>query len=67
MFGHELAVEESEVSRPKACNEPGEGDLRRVAPPAEHAFSEEGSAELDSVEPADELFTFPHLDRMSMS
>ena len=36
-------------------HQPGERDLRRVGRAAEHRFAEEGAAELDAVEPADEV------------
>ena len=48
-------------------DEPRERDLGRVGPAAEHAFAEEGAAELHAVEAADEVAAVPHLDRMGMA
>ena len=55
VVGHELAVEQREIAGLEARDQPGERDLRGVGRAAEHAFAEEGAAELDAVEPADEL------------
>ena len=53
--GHELAVEQGEAADLQPRDQPGQRDLRGVGHPAEHAFAEEGAAELDAVEPADQL------------
>ena len=39
----------------EARDKPGQRDLRGVGHPAEHAFAEEGAAELHAVEPADQI------------
>jgi len=67
MVCHELAVEERVATGLQASDEPGEGDLRCIGRAAEHAFAEEGSAELDAIEAADELVTAPDFDRMGVA
>ena len=66
MLGHELAVKQREIADLEPGDEPGERDLRRVARAAEHAFAEEGTAELHAIEPTDEfavgIIGTPHLD-----
>ena len=54
VVGHELAVEQGEIADLQARDEPGQRDLRGVGRAAEHAFAEEGAAELHAVEPADQ-------------
>jgi hypothetical protein len=66
MLGHELAIEQGEITRPQPGDEPSERDLRRVSASAEHALAEKGSAKLDAIEAADERIAAPHLDRMGM-
>ena len=51
----------------KARDQPGKRDLRRIGRAAEHAFAEEGAAELHAVETADESLVLPHLDRMGVA
>ena len=67
MLGHELTVEQSEIARLQASDQPGERDFRRVADAAEHAFAEKGPAELHSVDPAGEPIVTPDLDRMGVA
>ena len=67
MLGHELAVEQREIADLEARDQPGERDLRRVGRAAEHAFAEEGAAELHAVEAADQRVAVPHLDRMGVA
>jgi hypothetical protein len=55
MLGHELAVEQGEAADDQPRDQPGERYLRGVGPRREHAFAEEGGAQPDAVEPADEL------------
>jgi hypothetical protein len=70
VVGDELAIEQGEVADLEPRDEPRQRDLRRVGGPAEHRFAEEGAAQLDPVEPTDEiapaiLADVPALDRMS--
>src|SRR3712207_1182364 len=67
MFGHELAVEEPVAAYDEARHQPGERHLRGVFPEREHAFAEEGGAEVDAVEPADQLAPLPAFDRMGVA
>src|SRR6476646_1650884 len=67
MLGHELAIEQSEVSDLQAGHEPGQSDLGCVGCAAEHAFTEKGAAELHPVKAADERASLPHLDRMGVA
>ena len=67
MLGHELAIEKREIARLQACHEPGERDLRRVGGAAEHAFTEEGPAQLHAIKPADQVGAVPDLDRMRVA
>jgi hypothetical protein len=54
MRGHELAVEQGETADEKTRHEPGQGNLGGVGAKREHALAEEGGAEADAVEAADE-------------
>src|SRR5258708_21385457 len=67
MLGHELAVEQREIAHLEPRHEPGERDLRGVGPAAEHAFTEEGPAELDAVHAANQLVLLPYLDRVGVA
>jgi diaminopimelate decarboxylase len=67
MPGHELRVEQSEAAIFEPRHEIDERDLARVARAAEHAFAEEGAAEMHAVKSARELPVLPHLDRMAMA
>ncbi len=67
MLGHELAVQQTVAAGFQPGDEPSERDLRRVGFPAEHAFPEEGAAELHTVQAADQIFAAPHLDRMGVA
>src|SRR6478672_7239868 len=66
MLGHELAVEQGEISNLEARDQPGERYFRGVGLPAEHTLAEESAAELHPVKPADEAIAGPHLDRMGV-
>ncbi|GAA4035411.1 hypothetical protein GCM10022281_14750 [Sphingomonas rosea] len=52
------------MAEPQPRDERGEGDLGGIAAAAEHAFAEEGAAERDAVDAADQRFAFPNFDRM---
>src|SRR3954453_19907340 len=71
MLGHELAVEQSEIAGLEASDQPRQRYLRGIGHAAEHALAEERPAELDAIEPADQLallpFGVPRLDRMGMA
>jgi hypothetical protein len=67
MLGHELAVEQREIADLETGDEPRKRHLRCVSLPAEHAFAEEGAAELHAVEAADKLAVTAHLDRMGVA
>jgi hypothetical protein len=65
--GHELRVEEGEASIDQPRHEIDQRDLARVARAREHAFSEEGAAEMHAVKPAHERAVLPDLDRVAMA
>jgi len=67
MLGHELAIEQREVPRLEAGDQPRQRHLGCIARPAEHAFAEEGAAQLHAVKTADQLAALPDLDRMGMT
>src|SRR6476469_1393919 len=67
MLGHELAVEKREIACPEPGHQPGQGDLRGIGCPAEHALAEESSAELHPVKAADEPVAAPDLHAMGMA
>ena len=67
MIGHELAVEQAEAADLQPRHQPGQSDLRGVARVREHALAEEGAAEADAVEAADQRLTLPHFDRMGVA
>jgi hypothetical protein len=67
MLSHELAVEEPEPSNLQPRHQPCERYLRGVALGREHAFAEEGGAELYAVEAADELIPVPAFDRVGVA
>ena len=67
MVGHELAVEKREIAGLQPSDEPGQRDLGCIRHPAEHAFAEEGAAELHAVKAADQRGRYPDLDRMGVA
>ena len=67
MGGEELAVEQAEPAHPEPRDEISERDLGGVAGAAEHALAEEGRAEPDAVEAADQAVVLPALDRMGVA
>ncbi|GAA0446786.1 hypothetical protein GCM10009095_13170 [Sphingomonas molluscorum] len=64
MVGLKLAVQKREAADAEAGDEPGERDLGCVGGAADHAFAEEGAAECEAVEAADEAVAVPAFDRM---
>jgi hypothetical protein len=62
MIGHELTIEQHEVAGLEARDQPGQSNLRGIPLAAEHAFAEEGAAQLHPVKAADQLMATPHLD-----
>jgi len=54
----------AQAAEPQARDQVAERDLRRVGLAAEHAFAEEGAADGESIEAADEPSVQPRLDRM---
>ena len=68
MIGHELAVEKGEAAHLESSDKPGKRDLRRIGGAAEHAFAEEGAAQLDPIYSADKLsLGIPAFNRMGMA
>jgi hypothetical protein len=67
MLGHELAVEQGEVTNLEAGNQPGQSHLRSIAHSGEHALSEKGAAETHAVEAADEFTGVPDFDGIGMA
>ena len=62
MLGGELGVEQRVAADLQPRDQMDQRDLRGVALPREHAFAEEGGAEADAVEAADQLSVAPGLD-----
>ena len=54
VIGDELRVEQLEAAGSQPRDEMHERDLRSIARAVEHALAEEGAAERDAVEPADQ-------------
>ena len=67
MVGHELGVEQAEAAGLQPRDEMHERDLGGVARAVEHALAEEGAAEADAVEPADQRVAVVDLDRVAMA
>src|SRR5690606_2850220 len=67
MAGLELRVEQAISAAPEPRHEMHEGDLRVVGLAVEHALAEEGAAERQPVEPADEPAIEPAFDRVDMA
>jgi hypothetical protein len=61
VFGVHLAVQELESPRRELPDQADQRDLRRIAPPVEHRLAEEGGAERDPVDPAQQLAVAPRL------
>ena len=67
MFGHELAVEQGVAADLEPGDQPGKRHLGGIGAQREHAFAEEGCAEADTVQPADQLALLPDFDRMGVA
>lgn len=67
MLGHELAVEQLVAAGDEAGDQPGQCHLRGIGPVGEHAFPEEGAAELYPIEAARQLSVGPAFDRMGVA
>src|ERR1700741_4672801 len=67
MVGDELAIEQGEPPDTEPRHEVRQRHLRRIALPAEHAFPEERTAQLDAVESADQPAVAPGFDRMGVA
>ena len=67
MIGHELAVQQREAPDPQPRDQRRQRHLRRVAGPAEHRFAEEGAAEPQAVQPADQRAVQPAFDAVCPS
>src|SRR5262245_23098702 len=67
MLGDELRVQESVVPLAESGDQVHESHLAGIGRGREHAFAEEGAAEADPVETADQLAVEPGLDAMGMA
>src|SRR3954462_10373795 len=67
VIGDELSVEQLEAAGPQTRDQVDEGDLGGVARAVEHALAEEGAAERDAVEPADQRVAVVDLNAMAMA
>jgi len=61
MMRDELGVEQTKAPQSEARHEMGERNLAGIAHAAEHALAEEGAADANAVEPADQLLRVPRL------
>src|SRR5262245_4631017 len=67
MLGGELRIQQGKTLRPQSLNQVYQAYLRSVRSAREHAFAEEGGAERDAIEAADQLFPIPGLDAVRMA
>ena len=67
MLGDVLGVEQLEAARDQPRHQMHQRDLRGVARGVKHALAEEGAAEADAIEPADEVVALPDLDAVAMA
>ncbi len=67
MLGHELGVEQAVAAADQPPDQMHERHLRGVAAAGEHALAEEGSAQRDAVEAADQLAVLPALDAVGVT
>ena len=65
--GEELDVEQSEATVAQVVDQVNERHLAGVAFAAEHALAEEGAAQRDTVEAADQAALRPALDRVDVA
>src|SRR5207245_2704047 len=67
MLGDILRVEQFEAARNQPRHQMHQRRLRGVAGVVKHALTEEGAAEADPIEPADELVVAPDFDAVTMA
>ena len=67
VVGDELGVEQPEAAGFEPRDQVHQRDLRSVARAVEHALAEEGAAERDAVEPADQIVAVIDLDAVAMA
>ncbi len=67
MLGDILGVEQHETAGDQPRHQMHQRHLRGVADAMEHALAEEGAAEADAVEPADQFVLLPDLDAVAMA
>ena len=67
MIGDELGVEEPIAAGPEPRHQVDEGDFRRIAGMVEHALAEEGAAEADAIEAADQLAVLVHFNGVAVA
>src|SRR5882724_8069711 len=67
MLGDILRVEQLESADDQPGHQMHQRHFRGVADAMEHAFAEEGAAEADAVEPADQIVILPDLDAVGVS
>src|SRR5205823_13993092 len=63
----DLRVEQFETTRNQPRHQMDQCHLRGVTGVVKHAFAEEGAAETDPIEPADEVVIAPDLDAVTMA
>ena len=67
MVGDELRVEQPVAAGFEPRDQMHQRDLGSVARAVEHAFAEEGAAERDAVEPADQIVAVIDFDAVAMA
>ena len=67
MFGDILRVEQFEAARNQPRHQMHQCHLRGVTGVVKHALAEEGAAEADPIEPADEVVRAPNFDAMTVA
>ena len=65
MLGHILRVEQFKAAGDQPRHQMHQRDLRGVAGAVKHALAEEGAAEADAVESADQIVVLPDLDAVA--
>src|SRR5258708_10919300 len=66
MLGDILRVEQFEAARDQPRHQMHQRHFRSVAGAMEHALAEKGAAEVDAIEPADQLVSLPDFDTVAM-
>src|SRR6185369_741553 len=67
MLGDELGVEQAVIALAQPRDQMHQGDLAGIGRGREHALAEEGAAQRNAVEPADQLAVVPGLDAVDMA